>query len=302
MSAITYRGAVLFAEFSDSRPRAVVHQPLSYHECRELAALVERHGGISVESSSRRMIAFFARPPEALAQARAALQRIRELQSKEPLRQNLGARVLLSFGAATLQKGRLHSDWTARLPDLAAQVPANAIAATPEFTRQFPAGSLTGASRLGTELTLLDGAEPAPRPAPPEPSAAGLERGQFTAIYLTRRGERRVYRPADCPLPVGREASCTLQLAGDNTSRVHGRIEFIHGKFHYIDDSRNGTYVLTASGEEVHVRGEKIVLIGEGAISPGAPLKDQTGEVLRYSCNATWPATEDEETGPLDDR
>lgn len=105
-------------------------------------------------------------------------------------------------------------------------------------------------------------------------------------LEITHGGVQLRLSPQDCPFTLGRDKSCALQLEGDVASRVHGQIEFVHDKFYYVDDSRNGTYLLTPQGEEVFLHRERLPLLGRGVISPGAPVVKQTGEVLRYTCRS----------------
>lgn len=103
-------------------------------------------------------------------------------------------------------------------------------------------------------------------------------------LELTHGGTQLALAAADCPVTLGRDKSCLLHLDGDVASRIHGRIEFQHDKFYFVDDSRNGTYLLTPQGEEVFLHRERLPLLGKGVISPGAPIVKQTGEVIRYLC------------------
>ena len=105
-------------------------------------------------------------------------------------------------------------------------------------------------------------------------------------LEITHGGVHLRLAPQDCPFTLGRDKSCALQLDGDVASRVHGQIEFVHDKFYYVDDSRNGTYLLTLQGEEVFLHSERRPLLGRGVISPGAPVIKQTGEVVRYVCRS----------------
>ncbi|MES2682731.1 MAG: FHA domain-containing protein [Pseudomonadota bacterium] len=105
-------------------------------------------------------------------------------------------------------------------------------------------------------------------------------------LELTHGGVQLRLSPQDCPFTLGRDKSCALQLDGDVASRVHGQIEFVHDKFYFVDDSRNGTYLLTPQGEEVYLHRERLPLLGRGVISPGAPIVKQTGEVVRYACRS----------------
>ena len=76
-----------------------------------------------------------------------------------------------------------------------------------------------------------------------------------------------------------------LVVQGEAVSRLHGRIEFEKEKFYYVDESRNGTYVLTHDGTEVKVLAERVLLVGDGVISPGMPVMKQTGQVIRFNCS-----------------
>jgi hypothetical protein len=123
----------------------------------------------------------------------------------------------------------------------------------------------------------------------PEPHEASSPSDR---LELSHGGKVFLLAAADCPFTLGRDKSCSLQLDGDVASRVHGRIEFAHEKFYYVDDSRNGTYLLTPQGEEVFTHRERLPLLGRGVISPGAPIVKQTGEVVRYACREADPVAE----------
>ena len=147
---------------------------------------------------------------------------------------------------------------------------------------------------LGTELYLLQGANPGAVETQLASPLDVSDLGVFTSIKLSVRGAPRVFRAADCPILIGRDERCAVRITSDMASRIHGRIEYVHGKFYYVDDSRNGSWVLIGSGEEVKLTKDRTVLAGQGAISPGAPLSQQKGEVIRYDCQTTRLAMPDE--------
>lgn len=112
--------------------------------------------------------------------------------------------------------------------------------------------------------------------------------GLHKALRLTRRGVSQTVRPDDCPYTIGRDSACALIVGGPNVSRLHGAILHDGGRFHLRDDSRNGTY-LTTGGNEVFLRAERFPLLSDGVISPGAPLVEQTGDVILFRCLAEDP-------------
>ncbi len=156
------------------------------------------------------------------------------------------------------------------------------LAASPLIVEQHP--ELADLFELDWKSAALKLPEVTLKPEPIE-TAAATER-----LELSHGGTRLQLLARDCPLTLGRDKTCGVHLDGDVASRVHGRIEFLHDKFYYVDDSRNGTYLLTPQGEEIFLHHERLPLLGRGVISPGAPIVKQTGEVVRYSCRSDEPA------------
>jgi adenylate cyclase len=196
-------------------------------------------------------------------------------------------RVVMGAGAAAVAQGRVQGDWVHRLAGLLPRVPANGIAAFDSVLALDPAlPSSAHLRRLAGDLFLLHPHEA--EGAAETRMASPLERSDalFTEIVLRVRGTDRRYRAADSPLLIGRSSECTVQVAAEGASRQHGRIVYEKGRFYYQDDSRNGTWALTGSGEEVALRQDRMLLTGEGALSLGAPIGQQTGELLRFVCRS----------------
>lgn len=103
-------------------------------------------------------------------------------------------------------------------------------------------------------------------------------------LALTYGGNHLRIASRDCPVTLGRAKSCTLHLDDDIASRRHGSIEFVQDRFYFVDDSRNGSYLMTPQGAEVFLHRERLPLLGHGVISPGTPIVKQTGKVVHYTC------------------
>src|SRR5919109_1423065 len=65
-------------------------------------------------------------------------------------------------------------------------------------------------------------------------------------------------------------------------SRVHARIEASRDKFTLIDESTNGTFVQTNTGEEIFVRRDSTQLTGEGVIGLGRVAQPGTALAVHY--------------------
>lgn len=280
-------GSLVLSELADPRRATITDQALNPDESRRLAEDAAALGGRVIEASGRRLLAYFAEAANALRFAQSIQRLASGIRATYPERHSLTARVILGHGRLAIDGDRVRGDWPHRLAGLMSRVPAHCIAGLQTYVQQLPPGTLQAVPRvLADDLSLLQGADTS---AVETQMASPLmaDPGVFTSITLRVRGIPRVFRAGDCPVLVGRDARCAVQVASDTASRIHGRIEYTHGKFYYVDDSRNGSWVLIGSGEEIKLAKDRIVLAGEGAISPGAPLAQQSGEVLRYHCQST---------------
>jgi class 3 adenylate cyclase len=88
--------------------------------------------------------------------------------------------------------------------------------------------------------------------------------------------------PDNASVTLGRDPRNDLVLSGNHVSRSHARIDFLAGKFLLSDQSSNGTWVTFRNGETVHLRRDKVVLYGSGAISPGIRSKPGSPGAVRF--------------------
>lgn len=107
---------------------------------------------------------------------------------------------------------------------------------------------------------------------------------EFTQLVLQFAGESRDMGANDASLIVGRGDDCDVVIDCDTASRRHAAFEYHRGKFVLRDQSTNGTYVLADDGAELFARRETVPLVGDGLISLGKPIANQTGVLLRYRC------------------
>jgi class 3 adenylate cyclase len=84
-------------------------------------------------------------------------------------------------------------------------------------------------------------------------------------------------------LGIGRAETCELVVGSPLASRHHARIESRRGKFVFIDQSTNGSYVRTEDGNVVYLRREELPLWGRGEISLGEDFSDDTAHLLHFS-------------------
>lgn len=272
-----------------------IEQSISPDERTQLHNLVSRHQGTVLESVTRKLVATFNQADAALECARGLRTTVKKLRNPPWGGAGFFSRILL----APAPLGELDPH---RWAELAVKMSIHLDGARPDaiiglesFLNQLqqqpqpPPRPLRTAKGVSSMLFALsennqnDDEETVTRAAS---SFSGAGIGMFSELTLKVGEKVRIVTPPDCPLSVGRSKTCAIMLAGDDVSRVHGRIEFIHEKYFYVDDSRNGTFVLTHDGNEVRLEKERLLLVGDGVISPGVPLLKQKGQVIRFRCSA----------------
>jgi adenylate cyclase len=81
---------------------------------------------------------------------------------------------------------------------------------------------------------------------------------------------------------LGRAEENDVVVKGNLISRVHARVEASRDKFTLIDESTNGTFVQTNTGEEIFVRRDSTQLTGEGVIGLGRVAQPGTALAVHY--------------------
>ena len=114
---------------------------------------------------------------------------------------------------------------------------------------------------------------------------------EATSMLPTVRPKRLSLRYQGREVTVGEgRKSATLGRAEDNDvvvkgnliSRLHARVEASRDKFTLVDESTNGTFVQTNTGEEIFVRRDSTQLTGEGVIGLGRVAQPGTALAVHY--------------------
>ncbi len=282
-----HRGTLLLILLGDTLRAHQTDEALRNYEIRPLLESAAAEGAVLLENRPQRLMLFHPQHQTLLNVARDVLAVCARIRNADAQRQALSARLLLGYGSVQLQGDRALGDWTHRMNGLMTHVPAHSIAALAEYVETCPADVLKEpAKSLRPGLFLLHTTDTSVVETQLNSRLSAVDQGVFTSLSLRLRGETRTIQAVDCPVLLGRDQSCTIQLSSPTASRVHGRIDYLQGRFYYVDDSRNGSYVLTSEGEELRVSHDRLVLVGSGAISPGAPISEQKGEVLRFAAHS----------------
>ena len=105
-----------------------------------------------------------------------------------------------------------------------------------------------------------------------------------TRLVLSFRDKTVEVNDKRTNINMGRGDDNDLVVKGNLISRIHAKIEKRRGKFMLVDQSTNGTFLQTVSGEETFVRRDSIELVGEGIIGLGRVAKAGTPLAIHYAC------------------
>ncbi len=83
---------------------------------------------------------------------------------------------------------------------------------------------------------------------------------------------------------LGRSSNCDISVDGELTSRLHASISIKRGKFMFVDQSTNGSFITLENGQEVFLRREELTMLGSGKISLGECNKVKDALVINFVC------------------
>ena len=83
-------------------------------------------------------------------------------------------------------------------------------------------------------------------------------------------------------ITIGRSDDNDLVIKGNLISRIHCRVEMSREKFLVIDQSTNGTFIITRQGEELFVRRDSVQLSGEGVIGLGRVVQPGSAQAIHF--------------------
>lgn len=106
-------------------------------------------------------------------------------------------------------------------------------------------------------------------------------------LHLSYLDISGVLEPSGMTVTLGRDPGCDLRIHTEFSSRKHATIRFRGGSYLIEDHSRNGTYVILETENELHITGATMELSGAGIISLGTPRAYAGDDVIRFSTRRT---------------
>jgi adenylate cyclase len=98
------------------------------------------------------------------------------------------------------------------------------------------------------------------------------------------QGQELVLDDKRTHITIGRAEENDIVIKGNLISRLHAKIEISRNKILLVDQSTNGTFVMTQEGEESFVRRDSMQLKGEGSIGLGRAPENNSPLTVRFIC------------------
>jgi class 3 adenylate cyclase len=111
----------------------------------------------------------------------------------------------------------------------------------------------------------------------------GEGRRRSTArMRLRYLGEELLVDGEQPRVTIGRAEDNDLVIKGNLISRLHCKVEMSRDRFMLVDQSTNGTFVITRQGEELFVRRDSAQLTGEGVIGLGRVVQPGSAQAIHF--------------------
>ncbi len=274
----------LYERLGDRTAKDLIDQALA-----TAILLVETQGGVLIKTIGDEIMCRFPLAENGIAAAIAIQEALRDglPGASMPLYMRMG----LHYGPVILEGNDVFGDavnTAARMSGIARAgqiiTTADTIMALPpllaEKARQVDATTVKGKQDTLDIYEVIWEAENLTQLMPvTNPAQAPL--GQ--PLKLSYQGRTLEVWPGQS-LSLGRGDACELVVSSPLASRLHGRIESRRGKFIYIDQSTNGSFVQTEDGQVVYLKREECILWGQGSIALGEEAQAGSQDLLQFSC------------------
>jgi adenylate cyclase len=255
-------------------------------------ATEENHGTV-IKTMGDEVMSTFPTADDALNAASQMQQQITEHAQLRVDGQPVSIRIGCHFGPVVLENRDVFGSTVHTANRMTSQAKAGQVittAATVEMlspkwraaVRQIDIATLKG---QGAEVVLFEvlwATEDVTSMIPAIPM--GSRSGRVMHLKLRVQDQEVTLDESHPNATIGRAEDNTLVVKGNLISRLHARIEISRNKFVLVDQSTNGTFVQSGSGEESFVRRDSLQIKGEGMIGLGKLPEPESPQTIRFVC------------------
>ena len=253
----------------------------------------EQHNGTVIKTMGDEVMSTFPTVDDALNAAGQMQQAIQTHPDLKVDGQPVSIRIGCHYGPVVLENRDIFGAAVHTANRMTSQAKAGQIITTatmvdqlsPEWrasVRQIDVATLKGRS---SEVALFEVLWQTEDVTSMLPAIALSQRdGKKLRMRLRYQGQEVVVDEQRSNIAIGRAEDNDLVVKGNLISRLHARIEVNRNKFVLIDQSTNGTFVLSSAGEEAFVRRDSMQIKGEGYIGLGKLPEANSPLAIRFVC------------------
>lgn len=273
----------LYEKIGDRAAREAIGQLLA-----RMTGVAERYSGILVKTIGDEILCRF---PTAERAVSAAIAMQEEITADNSSAVKLQMRMGLQWGPVILENGDVFGDAVNVAARMSAIARAGQIITTRDTVSSLPE-AMAAKTRL-FDTTQVKGKqdsmviyeilweEEANATVFVASTGSGLRQEQPATLTVRYQDQAHTLKQGSSA-GIGRAETCEIMVGSPLASRLHARIESRRGKFVFIDQSTNGSYVKTEDGNVVYLRREELPLWGSGQISLGEDFKDDAQHFLHF--------------------
>jgi adenylate cyclase len=275
----------LYEQLGDLKAREMVARCLEI-----MRAATERHGGKVIKTMGDEVMSTFKSADDAMNAAKRMQELIASEASLEHDNGHVAIRIGCHYGAVVQEQRDIFGSAVHTANRMTSQAKAKQIITTlstvgqlsPEWrsvARQIDVATVRGKADEVVLFEILWQPEEATNMLPTVGMGNGPRRRRISLHYQDQEitiGEGRK------SATIGRAEDNDIVIKGNLISRLHARVESSKDRFSLVDESTNGSFVLTLDGQETFVRRDSTPLTGEGVIGLGQIAQPGTALAIRY--------------------
>ncbi|HEY8521805.1 MAG TPA: adenylate/guanylate cyclase domain-containing protein [Gammaproteobacteria bacterium] len=288
--------AILFADVVGSTQ---LYEQLGDIKAREMVArcldimreATENHRGTVIKTMGDEVMATFPTPDDAMNAARRMQERIGADRSLAHDHGHVAIRIGCHFGPVVQEQRDIFGSAVHVANRMTSQAKAKQIITTLSTVQRMSAEWQAAARQIdiatvrgkADEVVLYEVLWQPDEATSMLPTVTiGKKRERPKRLSLRYQGREITLGEGRKVATLGRAEDNDLVVKGNLISRLHARVEASRDKFTLVDESTNGTFVHTDSGEEIFIRRDSTQLTGEGVIGLGRVAQPGTALAVHY--------------------
>lgn len=277
----------LYEQLGDGQAREMVGRCLQI-----MREATEANRGSVIKTMGDEVMSTFPTADEAMNAARQMQERISASPELSHEQGQVSIRIGCHFGAVVQEQRDIFGSAVHVANRMTSQAKAKQIVTTlstverlsPEWqssARQIDVATVRGKADEVVLFEVLWQPDDATSMLPTVPWTKQDDRRR-RRLSLRYQGKEVLVGDGRKTVTLGRAEDNDLVVKGNLISRLHARIEVSRDRFLLFDESTNGTFVQTETGEEIFVRRDSTQLTGEGVIGLGRAAQPGTALAVHY--------------------